>query len=107
MLSEKCMRRLIRSKAPVKKLYDDLALIDTYLKHLFEFIEQDYSTRQGILRKLNTPIGPNNTEKLLMCVSIILDQELENLGGFEYEPILDIKLYINLEERLRDTLYKA
>jgi hypothetical protein len=59
------------------------------------------------LRKLNTPIGPNNIEKLLMCVSIILDQELENLGGFEYEPILDIKLYISLEEKLRDTIYKS
>lgn len=59
------------------------------------------------MRKLNTPIGPNNVEKLLMCVSIILDQELEDLAGFEYEPILDIKLYIGLEEKLRDTLYKS
>ena len=56
---------------------------------------------------MNTPIGPNNSEKLLMCLSIILDQELENLGGFDYEPILDIKLYISLEEKLRDTVYKS
>ena len=38
MLSEKTMRRLVRAKAPPKKIYDDLAAIDQYMTQLFKFI---------------------------------------------------------------------
>jgi hypothetical protein len=106
MLSEKTMRRLVRSKAPPKVVYNDLENINEYLDKLYSFIKHDQALQLEILRKLNTPIGPNNIERLLMCTSMVLEQEFENLRGFDYEPILDIKLYISLEEYLRDTLYK-
>jgi hypothetical protein len=91
----------------LKKVYDDQKNILTYLDHLFLFIKNDPNAQKEILRKLNTPIGPNNIEKLLMSMSEILETYFENLSGYQYEPILDIKLYIKLEEQLRDTQYKS
>lgn len=88
-------------------IFSDIENILEYLKTLYHEINISLEDQRQIHQRLNTPIGPDNLQRLMMCASSSLnkDEGFDTIGEFEYEPILDIKLYISLEEKLRDTLY--
>lgn len=86
-------------------LFSDIDNILEYLKNLYHEINITPEEQKMIHQRLNTPIGPNNFHRLMMCSSSVLNQDFEIEGGFDYEQILDIRLYISLEEKLRDSLY--
>ena len=52
-------------------------------------------------RNLNIPLGPNPLKKLLLFSMIPDIDEGDSNTNFDYEPILDISIYIKLEEYLK------
>lgn len=102
---EKSFIPLIKSHFKILA-YDDQKAIRSYLNKLFAMINKNPEFQLKIFQKLNIPIGPNNEQRLLINSSWIPDEELDSIGSFYYEPVLDIDLYILLEETLRDSEYK-
>lgn len=65
-----------------------------------------------IKQRLNTPIGPNNIQKVKLCSPPLMnfsphttDGEDDAIEIFGYEPVLGIDLYIQLEDIMKQTLY--
>ena len=77
-----------------------------YLSQLYWQIQSSQHHQQGIVKRLNTPIGHSDLQRLLLASPLLPETDQEAIGSFEYEPVLDIKLYINLEERFREQEYK-
>jgi len=60
-----------------------------------------------IQTRLNTPIGHTDLHRLLLASPLLPEADADVLAPFEYEPVLDIKMYISLEETLREGQYKV
>jgi len=58
---------------------------------------------------LNIPLGPSPAKKLLLfsCVNDFEEDDkiIEESNNFDYVPILEISIYIKLEEKLKKTFY--
>lgn len=78
-----------------------------YIEVLFELISGSPAEAADVERRLNLPIGHSDIQKLMLASPLIPEAEQESIGTFEYEPVLDIRLYISLEERFREQEYVA
>lgn len=83
-----------------------------YLKCLFTAINEQVDVQREIKINLNTPIGPNNIQKIKLCsppMLHFLNHHLtdfnEDLEVFEYRPVLGIQLYIQMEDIMKQSLY--
>ena len=86
---------------------NDLEKVKEYTTLLFDHISQEVDTLEGIVLRLNTPIGMSNQQRLLMCSPTLPKENFSEADfTFEYLPILEISTYISLEEKLRNSLYE-
>lgn len=99
-----CLPKFIQILGPHLRMLD-FTDVSTYLKHLYEMVNNDPVQQHAILNKLNKKVGHTDLQRLLLSSPLLTDKDLESAGGFEYEPVLDIKLYIQLEEQFRETDY--
>jgi hypothetical protein len=99
-----CCPKFIQILGPHLRMLEFTA-ISSYLKHLYEMVNRDPTQQHSILNKLNKKVGHTDIQRLLLSSPLLTEKDLESLGGFEYEPVLDIKLYIQLEEQFRETEY--
>ena len=90
---------------PTRPKLTDQELITNYLKCLFTAIEEQPEVQAGIHRRLNTPIGPTNLQKVKLFAPPFLTQRDAEVEIFEYSPVLDIGLYIQMEEILKQSVY--
>jgi len=81
--------------------------LQRYVDVLFELIASSPAETADICRRLNLPIGHSDLQKLMLASPLIPEADQETIGSFEYEPVLDIRLYIALEERFREEEYVA
>lgn len=79
--------------------------LEKYLVSLIDMVREDAVETEAVTRRLNTPIGQSDLQRLLLASPRLTEADIESIGGFLYEPILDIKLYVMLEEKLRETDY--
>ena len=86
---------------------NDLEKVKEYTNLLFDHISTEEDTLDGIVLRLNTPIGMSNQQRLLMCSPTLPKENFSEADfTFEYLPILEISTYISLEEKLRNSLYE-
>lgn len=115
-VSEKILDQLIEELTSeetfinlIKRTHTDKPDIDKvkeYIQLLFSKIQSEPEIFKYVEERLNTPIGMSNLQRLLMCSPCIPKDEFDEQDFvFEYFPVLDIKTYINLEEKLRLTTY--
>ena len=81
--------------------------IASYIDHLFRELKTTDPIFQITTNKLNMPIGHNDLQRLLLASPLLTDTDHDDVGLFDYEPVMDIKLYICLEEMFRDSDYKT
>jgi hypothetical protein len=89
-----------------RKKKSDFELIVNYMKCLFTAINEQVDVQKMIHKRLNTPIGPNNFQKVRLCSPPFFKDRESDVQIFEYSPILDISLYIQMEEILKESVYK-
>lgn len=73
---------------------------------VFTNINNSHSTQASIYERLNTPVGPSNLERLLFSSTEVPPEQLEGIEVRHYESVLDINLYVSIEEELRNTVYE-
>lgn len=81
------------------------ASISRYLTNIFEFINNSHEEQYQIYTKLNSPIQQTDLNRLLMASPQVFETDHVFASSLEYEAILNIQLYIRLEEELRDGEY--
>ena len=105
---------LVKRECPVAKpKVEGIVKINEDIRHYLKTLVESlhYLHTIPIKKNLNIPIGPPASKKLLLysCVHDPDDEEEEKLieesNTFDYEPILDIAIYVQLEETLKKTLY--
>lgn len=97
-----CARRIVKTRAA--KLTHE---ISRYLGKVFHLINESSDEQHAIHTRLNTPIVQSDEQRLLLASSLVPYDEQLCIGSIEYESILNIQLYIRLEEDLRDHEYLA
>ena len=101
--------------------FSDAEIISNYLDCLFTAVYSQSSLKEGIYDRINTPIGPTNLQKIKLLspklppfsskITINGQNISENLeyvqeqSGFQYQPVLPINLYIQMEEILKLSVY--
>ena len=100
-----CLNKFLTVLGPHQK-HLELSGYSSYLDRLFENVKRASSGHESVARKLNTPIGHSDLQRLLLATPTLGEQDQETLAAFEYEPVLDIRLYISLEEELREGEYE-
>lgn len=100
-----CLNKFLVVLGPHQK-HVELVGYSTYLDRLFCKVKETSTGHEGVARKLNTPIGHTDLQRLLLATPSLGEQDQETLAAFEYEPVLDIRLYISLEEELREGDYE-
>ena len=91
----------IVSKRNSKSISD----IRGYLSDVFTYINDSPDEQMHIYIKLNTPIIHNDVSRLLLASSIVEAEDQIAISALPYESVLNIQMYIILEEELRDTIY--
>lgn len=101
-----CLPKFVQTLGSVVRGLEE-SQVTFYLESLFSRLQKDPKEMAAILERLNTPIGQSDLQRLLTASSLLSEDDQEDLSGFNYEPILDIRIYVGLEEELRDTLYQS
>ena len=99
-----CLPKFITVLGPYNRQME-MDGIYKYTSALLELIYSQYDEEKDIERRINLPIGHTDIQKLMLASPLIPESEQESIGSFEYEPVLDIRLYISLEERFREKDY--
>jgi hypothetical protein len=102
---EHCINKFIEVLGPYL-LQLECTRLETYFSKLMERVLGDETEASTVLRRLNTPIGPSDLQRLMMSSPNLSEADQESLSSFLYEPVLDVKLYVSVEESLRETEYK-
>lgn len=76
-----------------------------YLSQIFNLINESPEEQLDIFMKLNLPIVHSDLKRLLLSSSLLDPADQMEMSILPYESILNIHLYIKLEEELRDTEY--
>lgn len=100
-----CINKFIEVLGPFL-LHLESSRLENYFSKLMEKVLGDGAETQAVLKKLNTPIGPSDLQRLMMSSPNLSETDQESLSSFLYEPVLDVKLYVNVEESLRESEYK-
>lgn len=79
--------------------------VEFYFSELFKLLLEDPEEQKALTRRLNTPLSQNDMHRLLLASAVLTEEDHENLGTLHYEPVMDIKLYVQLEERLKESEY--
>lgn len=97
---------LVKKDPKNKNAYEGICKINNDVEEYLTIQIEKLSTEHfaSVHRNLNIPLGPNPLKKLLLF-SMIPGTEDETGNNFDYEPILDISIYIKLEELLKETIY--
>jgi len=95
-------KRLFSSKNTRKSLE-----ISKYLSQIFMMINESPDEQMDIYMRLNTPVVHSDLQRLLLSSPRLTSEDLESVPGMPYESVLNIHLYIKLEEELRDTEYQV
>lgn len=112
LLKKQLDYRMTHSSSGINSLSDFEKIIN-YLKCLFTAINEQPHVQRKIHKSMNSPIGPNNLQKIKLCSPPLqpifskhsnqLDDSSED--AFEYSPILSIELYIQMEEIMKQSVY--
>lgn len=98
-----CLPKFISILGPFHRAQEEASL-SAYLDALFGLIKNNHL--EEVVRRLNKPIGHTDIQRLMLASPVIPESDQESIGSFSYEPILDLKLYISLEESFRETVYR-
>lgn len=101
-----CLQKFIAILGPHGRFVEE-SKMTKYYDCLLHMIQTDKLEQANITKRLNTPIGQSTQQRLILASPLISESDQEKLATFIYEPVLDIKLYIKVEERLRDTDYEV
>lgn len=101
-----CLPKFVALLGPYGRHLEQREL-QRYVDELFGLVAGSPAETADVRRRLNLPIGHSDLQKLLLASPLIPEAEQESIGTFEYEPVLDIRLYIALEERFREQEYVA
>ena len=96
----KASRKIMKYKQS-KVGYD----VSKYISLVFAHINESPEDQLDIFSKLNTPIVQTDLQRLILASPTVAVHELESVVGVPYESVLNIQLYIKIEEELRDTEY--
>lgn len=100
-----CLPKFLSVLGPHQR-HVEISSYGTYLDRLFAKVKEVSAGHEAVARKLNSPIGHTDLQRLLLATPSLGEQDQETLAAFEYEPVLDIRLYISLEEELREGEYE-
>ena len=101
-----CINKFIDILGPTL-LHLESSRFENYLSRLMDRVLGDEIETVTVLKRLNTPIGPSDIQRLMMSSPNLSEADQESLSSFLYEPVLDVKLYVSVEESLRETEYKV
>lgn len=76
-----------------------------YLSQIFTLINDSPEEQLDIFMKLNLPIVHSDLKRLMLASPLIDPADQMEMSILPYESVLNIHLYIKLEEELRDTEY--
>ena len=80
--------------------------LETYFSELIRTMSEAPGEMAAVERRLNTPLGQSDIHRLLLASAVLTEEDQEVVGSFVYEPVVDIRLYVQLEEKLKDSLYR-
>lgn len=101
-----CIKKFVTILGPQARHLETSSFME-YIDTLYSEIYKVEGSLHNVKRKLNSPIGHSDLQKLLLASPLLSEADQELVGVFDYEPVLDIKLYISLEESFRENLYKT
>jgi len=76
-----------------------------YISKVFTLINESPEEQLDIYNRLNSPIVHSDLNRMLLASASIPIHEQQEIPPLAYESILNIQLYIRLEEELRDSEY--
>lgn len=85
----------------------ETAEVSRYLSQVFTIINESPEYQLEIYTRLNTPVLHSDSQRLLLAAPGLPAEALEGAAAMGYESVLNIQLYIQLEELLRDTEYTS
>lgn len=102
------MKKILSRKPTEKKIPKevDMQKVVHYTNFFITKVLKSTEVKREILDNLNSSIGPNNLQKVRLNSPPFMPTEESKVEVFAYKPILDISLYIEIEELLKETLYK-
>lgn len=100
-----CIQKFISILGPHYR-YIENKKVNDYYDCLQKLIANDKLEQSAIIKRLNIPIGQTNNQRLLLASPALTENDQESLAAFVYEPVLNISLYIRVEEVLRETSYE-
>jgi hypothetical protein len=99
-----CIHKFIRVLGPHGRYVEEMKA-SKYYQALMDTIRENSHMKSLVLSRLNTPLGHSTFQRLMLASPIISEADQGSMSAFAYEPVLDIKLYIMIEERLKDLDY--
>lgn len=99
--------RLIEAHRKISnfKSVQQLNEMSRYLSQIFTLINESPEEQLDIFMKLNLPIVHSDIKRLLLASPLLDPSDQMEMSILPYESVLNIHLYIKLEEDLRDTEY--
>lgn len=79
--------------------------ISNYIDTLVIKSQSTLSRRAASMSRLNTPIGQTDLQKLLLLSPLIPFEELRTMALEDYDSVLDLNIYIEIEEQLMEFVY--
>lgn len=76
-----------------------------YMAQVFTFINESPEEQMDIYTRLNTPIIHSDLNRLLLASALVDPSDQIAISALPYESVLNIQMYIKLEEDLRDSIY--
>ena len=101
---EHCVEKFIHILGPHLRQLEKRD-VEFYFSQLFKLLNEDQDEQAALTGRLNTPLSQNDMHRLLLASAVLTEEDHENLGTLNYEPVMDIKLYVQLEERLKESEY--
>jgi hypothetical protein len=78
--------------------------ISDYFERIIFALLCDSKELELVQKRLNTPIGHTDLQRLMLSSPNLTDIDYASIGGLVYEPVLDIKIYVEVEEQMRDIM---
>lgn len=99
--------KFLKASGAFKRSLQDKERVDirNYIDTLVIKSQSNLSRRDGSMNRLNTPIGQTDLQKLLLLSPLIPFEELRTMALEDYDSVLDLNIYIEIEEQLMELVY--
>jgi hypothetical protein len=105
--SSRLRNKFMKASGLLKRSLQNKEKIDigNYIDTVVMKSQSTLTGRTTAMKRLNTPIGQTDLQKLLLLSPLIPFQELRSMMLEDYDSVLDLNIYIEIEEQLMEFVY--